>query len=90
MADGSLAEIIRDSNTHLGRAVPLVEQRGAEIEDVFAVGIFVAKRRTWSFVCDGCGERTPNRDGYEVGEDSLTFFAGQRMCEPCGVAHGLL
>jgi hypothetical protein len=131
MAEVSLAEIIRDPNTRLGRAVLLVEEYGSEIEPlgggfylvpssdgtgsyrvdyrnetcscpdtpyhpseackhVFAVGIFVAKRRARSFVCEGCGERTPNRDGHEVGEDNLTFFPGDALCVPCAAAHGVL
>ena len=56
---------------------------------VFAVGIYLAKRRVRSFMCEGCRERTPVRDGYEVGGDNLTFFEGQRLCRPCAYAHGV-
>src|SRR5215212_5842927 len=56
---------------------------------VFAVGIYRAKRRVRSFVCEGCRERTPVREGYEVGEDNFTFFEGQRLCGSCAFAHGV-
>jgi hypothetical protein len=54
---------------------------------VFAVGIYLAKRR--SFACEGCRERTPVREGYEVPANNLTFFEGQRLCRPCAFAHGV-
>src|SRR5215208_7106806 len=57
---------------------------------VYCVGIHLAKRRARSFTCDGCRMHTPNRDGYEVGEDNLTFFPGQRLCKACALAHGVL
>jgi len=56
---------------------------------VFVVGIYLAKRRVRSFVCAGCRERTPLGPGYTVGDDDLTFFEGQRLCEPCAFAHGV-
>ena len=57
---------------------------------VYAVGVSLAKRRRRTFVCDGCQERTPKRNGYVVEEDNLTFFEGQRLCKPCAIAHGVL
>src|SRR5215212_4198247 len=56
---------------------------------VFAVGIYLAKRRARSFVCESCREHTPVQEGYTVGEDNLTFFEGQRLCKPCAFAHGV-
>jgi len=43
-----------------------------------------------SAVCDGCGERVWRRELVEVGADNLTFFEGDRLCRPCGRAHGAL
>lgn len=40
--------------------------------------------------CSGCGARFRHPDLYEVGEDNLTFFEGDLLCEPCGIAHGVL
>ena len=57
---------------------------------IYCVGVALAKRRRRTFVCDGCGERTPKRSGYVVDEDNLTFFHGMRLCEPCAFAHGVL
>lgn len=48
----------------------------------------IARAKTFS--CDGCGGRFPNRERVEVGEDSLTHFAGEELCEPCACAHGVL
>jgi hypothetical protein len=62
---------------------------GETCKHVFGVGIYLAKRRARSFVCEGCRERTPSREGYEVPADNLTFFEGQRVCEPCAFAHGV-
>ncbi|MDP9476311.1 MAG: hypothetical protein M3R38_11645 [Actinomycetota bacterium] len=47
----------------------------------------VAKR---SAVCDGCGERRWDRELVEITEEdeSLTWFAGDRLCKACVVAHG--
>ncbi len=47
----------------------------------------VSKR---SGVCDGCGERAWRRGLFEVGDDHLTFFAGDDLCRPCARAHGVL
>ena len=42
--------------------------------------------------CMGCGNRVRHRDLHEVHEDheSLTFFEGDRVCEGCAYAHGVL
>jgi len=56
---------------------------------MFVVGIYRAKRRVRSLVCEGCRERTLSREGYEVPADNLTFFEGQRLCKPCAFAHGV-
>ena len=40
--------------------------------------------------CDGCGERFPRRDMYEVPDDHLTFFEGDELCRPCAGRHGVL
>ncbi len=39
--------------------------------------------------CDGCGERFPRRDMYEVGDDHLTFFEGDELCRPCATRAGV-
>ncbi len=41
-------------------------------------------------ICAGCGARFRHRDLYEVGDDSLTFFEGDVVCEGCAGAHGEL
>jgi hypothetical protein len=42
--------------------------------------------------CGGCGERFPGREMIEVVEDhaSVTFFAGDMVCEECAGAHGVV
>ncbi len=52
-----------------------------------------AARTIWGEVpatlhgCSGCGEN--RRDLHEVGADSLTFFAGDMVCEDCAADHGV-
>lgn len=60
--------------------------REATCLHIYAVGISLAKRR--SFSCDGCGRRYPNTERVEVGEDSLTFFDGDELCLGCALGHG--
>jgi hypothetical protein len=40
--------------------------------------------------CSGCSGRFRHRDLFEVGEENLTFFPGELLCEECALAHGLL
>lgn len=40
--------------------------------------------------CFDCHRRFLGRDLYEVGEDNLTFFEGDLLCEACAIAHGVL
>lgn len=40
--------------------------------------------------CAGCGLRFKHRDLYPVGDDHLTFFEGDQLCEGCAGAHGVL
>jgi hypothetical protein len=48
--------------------------------------------RVKSGFCEVCGERFLNRCLYEVHEDheSLTWHPGQRLCEGCAAATGIL
>ena len=66
------------------------EHRGAACLHVYAVGVKLAKRRGSASRCDGCGERFPRRDMYEVEADHLTFFEGDELCRPCAIHHGIL
>ena len=48
-------------------------------------------KRAKTFRCEGCGERFPNRELFEIMEpDHLTFFEGDPLCEQCGLDHGVL
>jgi len=47
-------------------------------------------RRAKTFRCEGCGDRFPDRERVEVGEDNLTFFEGDALRSECGRAHGVL
>lgn len=40
--------------------------------------------------CAGCRGRFRARDLYEVGDDHLTFFEGDELCESCAMNHGVL
>jgi hypothetical protein len=42
--------------------------------------------------CAGCGGWFTGREIHEVSEDyeSLTWFPGDPLCEPCALAHGVL
>jgi hypothetical protein len=48
----------------------------------------LAKAKT--FRCEGCGDRFPNREMFEVEEDHLTFFEGDALCRDCALNHGVL
>jgi hypothetical protein len=61
-------------------------RRGATCKHIVAATIARAKTGR----CDGCGERFPRRDMYEVGDDHLTFFEGDELCRPCALRHGVL
>jgi hypothetical protein len=41
-------------------------------------------------VCSECGRRARHRDLYEVGDDSLTYFEGDQLCEACAIGAGIL
>jgi hypothetical protein len=47
--------------------------------------------RAKTFKCEGCGERFPNREMFEVMDPGhLTFFVGDALCEGCALNHGVL
>ncbi len=46
--------------------------------------------RSKSGACAGCGRMVRYRDLHEVGDDNLTFFEGDEVCESCALAHGIL
>jgi hypothetical protein len=48
----------------------------------------LAKAKT--FKCEGCGDRFPNREMFQVPEGHLTFFEGDALCRECGLDHGVL
>lgn len=48
--------------------------------------------KTWakrSGQCADCKVRLLHRDLYEVGEDHLTWFEGDELCEPCAGSAGV-
>jgi hypothetical protein len=55
-------------------------------EHVYAARIASSK----SGECAGCGRKVGYRDLHEVGDDNLTFFEGDVVCESCAMAHGIL
>jgi len=59
---------------------------GKLCKHVFAARVVRAKTAP----CDGCGRRFRHRDLYPVGDDHLTFYAGDQLCEECAGAHGVL
>jgi hypothetical protein len=62
--------------------------RGAVCYHIMACAVVRAK----SGVCAGCGARFRHRELVEVQEDheSLTWFVGDRLCEACASATGIL
>jgi hypothetical protein len=40
--------------------------------------------------CVGCGVSGREEVLYPVGEDNLTFFSGDDLCEKCAINHGVL
>lgn len=40
--------------------------------------------------CAVCRGRFQGRDLFEVGEDNLTFFVGDKLCRSCARNHGIL
>jgi hypothetical protein len=46
--------------------------------------------RAKSFRCEGCGERFPNSELFEIPEGHLTFFEGDALCEECAGWAGIL
>ena len=49
-----------------------------------------AAARAKTAECAGCGRRFRHRDLYPVGDDHLTFFEGDQLCEECAYSHGVL
>jgi hypothetical protein len=48
-------------------------------------------KRAKTFRCQGCGERFPNRELFEVLDPAhLSFFEGDALCEECAYNHGVL
>ncbi len=62
------------------------EFRGLACKHILAATIAHAKTAT----CSGCGDRVRHRDLTEVTEDheSLTWFPGDQLCDPCLHDHG--
>ncbi len=62
------------------------EFRGGPCLHIFTAVIARAKTAT----CSGCGDRIRHRDLTEVTEDaeSLTWFPGDQLCDPCLHDHG--
>ena len=65
---------------------PDFEQRGLPCKRVYAAWI----ARSKSGECVGCGRKVRFRDLHEVGDDHLTFFENDEVCEACAMAHGIL
>lgn len=40
--------------------------------------------------CSGCAKRFRHRELYEVGEENLTYFSGELLCEECACSAGVL
>jgi hypothetical protein len=55
-------------------------------EHVYAARI----ARSKSGECAGCGRKVRYRELHEVGDDHLTFFEGDALCEHCAINHGVL
>ena len=65
---------------------PAFERRGLPCEHIYAARIARAK----SGECAGCGRKARYWDLHEVGDDHLTFFEGDQLCEQCAMNHGVL
>jgi hypothetical protein len=61
-------------------------QQERPCEHVYAAQITSLK----SGACAGCGRKVRFRNLHEVGDDNLTFFEGDEVCESCAMAHGVL
>ncbi len=57
---------------------------------MFVYGTVKGRRRPARGECAGCGERFEWGELVEVGEDSLTFFESDLVCEGCAHDHGVL
>jgi hypothetical protein len=58
---------------------------------VLMLGISLAKRRAKKVLpCAACGSRFLRKALVEAFEDTATVSAGERVCGPCGRAHGVL
>ncbi len=60
--------------------------RGNTCKHVLCCAVIRAK----TGVCSGCGARFRHRDLYPVGEDHLTYFEGDELCEACAIGAGIL
>ena len=69
-----------------GCGCPDFEEHGLPCKHVYAARI----ARSKSGECAGCGRKVRFRDLHEVGEEHLTFFEGDALCEQCAIDHGLL
>jgi hypothetical protein len=65
---------------------PDFEGRGLPCEHVYAARI----ARSKCGECSGCRRKVRFRDLHEVGDDNLTFFEGDAVCERCAMDHGVL
>lgn len=65
---------------------PDFQQCGFPCEHVYAARIARAK----SGECAGCSRKARYRKLHEVGDDHLTFFEGDALCEQCAIDHGVL
>jgi hypothetical protein len=61
-------------------------QFGHTCYHVLAAAVVRAK----TSICAGCEHRFRHRDLVEVGDDSLTFYEGDVVCETCARNHGVL
>jgi hypothetical protein len=62
------------------------EGRGLPCKHVYAARI----ARSMSGECAGCGRKVRFCDLHDVGDDHLTFFEGDELCERCAIDHGVL
>ena len=70
------------------RTCPCPDRTPEGEEDKHVVAARYKKAKTAT--CVGCGGRFRHRDLFDVGEDSLTFFEGDVLCEGCARDHGVL
>jgi hypothetical protein len=93
--------LVPSQNTHTSRYEVVIGYRGewCECSDwtyrspeggcLHIVAATLARAKT--FRCEGCGDRFPNREMFQIMEpDHLSFFEGDPLCESCAGNHGVL